>query len=132
VIPLFLLALGWPLLRLPIFASLVALLLLSCFSKRGSRALHLLLMLFTGLIPLFLLIAVDDVSWSAGFLLVYLGLINSEAKIAANDHPDGEDEMCTNPNAATWNFVYCVSLGFFWIITLAALLWYVPEPVPGG
>src|SRR5467141_2322316 len=48
VIPFFLLTLVWPQFRLPILASLVALLLLSCFSQRSRRALHLLMMLFLG------------------------------------------------------------------------------------
>ena len=130
VLPLFFLALMWPQVRLFVFASLVGL-LLSCFSKRCRRALRLLMMLFCGFIPLFLLVGVDDMSWAAGFLLVYLGLICLEPQRAEEDQGDGEDEMITKAVARRWHWVYCVSLGFLWILLFAALLWYVADPVTG-
>jgi hypothetical protein len=121
IVPLFLLAMLWPQMRRALFASLGVVLVLSCFSRRSRRLLRLPMTLFVGFIPLFLLFGVDDPSWSAGFLLVYLGLINT--------HTDSENEMATGPAARTRRFVYCVSVGFLWILVLAALLWYVAEPV---
>jgi hypothetical protein len=121
IVPLFLLAVLWPQMRRTLLASLGALLVWSCLSRRSRRLLRLPMTLFVGLIPLFLLLGVDDASWCLGFLAVYLGLINN--------HTDGENEMPTGLASRTRHFVYCVSVGFLWILVLAALLWYVAEPV---
>jgi hypothetical protein len=83
-------------------------------------------MLFTGLIPLFLLIGVEDMYWSAGFLLVYLGLVSLESRLGG--HAATKDELFTNPADRAWYLLYCTSVGFLWILLFAALLWYVPEP----
>jgi hypothetical protein len=121
IVPLFLLAMLWPQMRRALFASLGVVLVLSCFSGRSRRVLRLPMTLVVGLMPLFLLFGVDDPSWAAGFLLVYLGL--------TNNHAGSENEMPTGPAARTRHFVYSVSVGFLWILLLAALLWYVAEPV---
>ncbi len=125
VLPLFLFAVMWPQSRLSILASLIAL-LLTCIWGINRRALHLLRILFTGLIPVFLLIAVDDPAWSAGFLLVYLGLTSLEPPMVEKDN------MIITPAMRACCFVHYVSLGFLWILLFAALLWYVPEPLTGA
>src|SRR5258708_4089395 len=68
VIPFLVLALTWTELRLPIFASVATLLSLAYFSKRIRHVLHFLTILLVGVIPFFLFVAVEDFSWSAGFL----------------------------------------------------------------
>jgi hypothetical protein len=132
VVPLFLLALLWPLLRGPIFATLVALGFFSSVSHRIRRALHVLLLLFTGFLPLFLLIRVDDTSWAAGFLFVYLGILSLEPTLADSQDAVGETERTMTGSARMGFFVYGVCVGFLWILVFAALLWYVPEPVTGA
>jgi len=85
-------------------------------------------MLFTGLIPLFVLIGVSDPSWSAGFLLVYLGLLLREPALGDREDAESKDEQITQPVGRMWYLAYSVCLGFLWILLFAALLWYVPEP----
>jgi hypothetical protein len=128
VLPMFLLAFLWPQLRLPILAALMALLLISWLSRPSRRALRLLVMLFVDFMPLILLIGVDDISWSAGFLMVYLGLMSVEPKLADNGLAENAAEGVRASAGGGWYFVHAVSLGFLWILLLSALLWYVPEP----
>jgi hypothetical protein len=129
VMPLLLLGLTWTEFRFLIFGCLVALLPLAYFSKRFRRALHFLTILLAGVIPWFLLVAVEDISWSAGFLLAYLGVQSCHAKDVGERHRNEGDELL--PHLATESaryFVLGASLAFLWVLMLAALLWYLPDP----
>jgi hypothetical protein len=90
---------------------------------------HVLALLFTGLLPLLLLLVVEDVFWSAGFLLAYLGVQGCHTN-DANDRPvaladDGHGHMTVDRARYC---LLCASMVFLWILVLAAVLWYYPDP----
>src|SRR5262249_44019960 len=110
VVPLLLLVLLWPLLRGPTCATLAALLLFASVSHRARRALRLLLLAFTGLLPLFLLLDVDDTHWAAGFLFTYLGILGLEPTLAVTTDAVHEGGRTTTGPAGMAFFVYGVSV----------------------
>jgi len=98
---------------------------LAGFSERIRRALYFLTILLAGVIPWFLLVAVEDVSWSAGFLLAYLGVQSCHAKDVGERHRNEGDDPATG---SAWYVVLGAAMAFLWVLTLAALLWYLPDP----